>query len=561
MKLVVVGGVAAGMSAATRARRLDEFAQIVVFEAGPYVSFANCGLPYHVAGEIKERDSLLLHTPDSLRSRANLDVRVNSVVTAINRGEKTVTVLGPAGEYRESYDKLILAPGAESVLPAVRGLDSPAVHGLRTLEQMDGFLAALADYPAGTPVVVLGAGFIGLEAVEALVKRGFAVTLVEAAAQVLPVLEPDLAVVLHRELRSHGVDLRLGVSAVAVESVESGVSLELSDGSVVTAALVLASLGVRPRSELAAAADLAISEGGAIVVDENQVTSDPDILAAGDAVQVQFADGRLAPVLLAGPANRQGRRAADQAFGHSTISQKPVLGTAVVRVFNVVAAVTGDASRSLGESRSFVTVRVHGSQHAGYYPGAQQIHLTGFFALDGTLLGAQAVGADGVDKRIDVLATALRSGLKAADLAELELCYSPPIGSAKDLVNMLGFTAENVLFDNCPTWEWRDLPSVLESDLILDVRNPAEVEGGFKLPQSLLIPLPQLRERIDEVISAAAGRRVSVHCQSGLRSYLAQRILQAHGIDCQNFSGGAISLQFGLEALGFQVQGVIGGVK
>ncbi|MDO5060800.1 MAG: FAD-dependent oxidoreductase [Actinomycetaceae bacterium] len=548
MKLIVVGGVAAGMSAAARARRLDEKAEIIVFEAGPYVSFANCGLPYHVGKEIEQRDSLLLHTPQTLKSRANLDVRVDSTVTKINRAEKTVTVAGPNGEYTESYDKLILAPGADAVMPPVPGLELPVVHGLRTIPQMDDFLADL-EHRQPKHVTVLGAGFIGLEAVEALVHQGYQVTLVEAAPQVMPLLEPDLAVVLHRELRKHGVDLRLGVLAQRIEETATGATVHLSDGSTVETGLILASLGVRPRSELAKDAGLELSERGAVIVDENQVTSDPDILAAGDVVQVRFHDGRLAPIFLAGPANRQGRRAADQALGHATIAQKPVLGTAVVRVFDVVAAVTGANSRALEGNAEYTTVRVHGSQHAGYYPGAQQIHLTGFFAPDGRLLGAQAVGPDGADKRIDVLATALRAGMTADDLAELELCYSPPIGSAKDLVNMLGFTAGNILFDNCPTWDWKDIPEVIETDLVLDVRNPAEVEGKFKLPQSLLIPLPQLRDRIDEVIAAAAGRRVSVHCQSGLRSYLAQRILKAHGIECQNFSGGAISLQFGLEVL------------
>lgn len=547
MKLVVVGGVAAGMSAAARARRQSESAEIIVFEGGPYVSFANCGLPYHVAGEIAERDALLLHTPASLKARANLDVRINTTVTAINREAKTVTAVGPDGEYTESYDKLILAPGATAALPDVPGLDLPVVHGLRTITQLD---ALLADLTSRQPkhVTVMGAGFIGLEAVEALINRGYQVTLVEAAPQVLPALEPDLAVVLHRELRKHGVDLRLGVSARSITAAETGALVELSDGSTVETGLILAALGVRPRSELAEATGLELSERGAIIVDENQVTSDPDILAAGDAVQVQFADGRLTPVFLAGPANRQGRRAADQALGHTTVKQQPVLGTAVVRVFTKVAAITGANARTLAD-QNYTTVRVHGPQHASYYPGAKQIHLTGFFAPDGRLLGAQAVGPDGADKRIDVLATAVRAGMTADDLAELELCYSPPVGAAKDLVNMLGFTAGNILFDNCPTWDWRDLPSVLETDLVLDVRNLAEVEGKFKLPQSLLIPLPELRNRIAEVQEAAAGRRVSIHCQSGLRSYLAQRILQAHGIDCQNFSGGAISLQFGLEVL------------
>lgn len=559
MKLVVVGGVAGGMSAAARARRLDEHAQIVVFEAGPYVSFANCGLPYHVAGEIEKRDSLLLHTPESLAKRAALDVRINTEVIAIDRDAKTVTARGPEGEYTESYDKLILSPGAEAVDPPFCGTDHPAVFPLRTVPQMDELIAKVEDVLAakasGKPAraVVLGAGFIGLEAVEALVHRGFDVTIVEFAPHVLPPLDADLASAVHDELTKHGVHLRLGVGASAIVEGEDGAArVELTDDTAVEADLVVLSVGVRPRSELAKAAGLDLGERDTILVDENQVTSDPDILACGDAVQVEFADGRRGPVLLAGPANRQGRRAADQALGHRTTPQQPVLATAVVRVFDLVAAVTGSNTRTLTQAGiDHRVIRIHGAHHAGYYPGATQIHLNATFSPDGKLLGAQAVGENGVDKRIDVLATAIRAGMGADDLAELELTYSPPIGAAKDVVNMLGFVAQNVLSGEAPTWDFEDYEDVLTSDLVLDVRGEAEAErSGVNIPGALLVPLPQLRDRLDEVREAAAGRPIAVHCASGLRSYLAQRILQAHGLQVRNFTGGSMSLKFALDAAG-----------
>lgn len=557
MKLVVVGGVAGGMSAATRARRLDEHAEIVVFEAGPYVSFANCGLPYHVAGEIEKRHSLLLHTPESLAKRAALDVRINTEVIAIDRATKTVTARGPEGEYTESYDKLILSPGAEAVDPPFSGTDHPAVFPLRTIAQMDELIAKVEDVLAaqtsGQPAraVVLGAGFIGLEAVEALVHRGFDVTIVEFAPHVLPPLDADLASAVHDELTKHGVHLRLGVGASAIVEGEGGaVRVELTHGDALDADLVVLSVGVRPRSELAKAAGLELGERDTILVDQNQVTSDPDILACGDAVQVEFADGRRGPVLLAGPANRQGRRAADQALGHSTTPQQPVLATAVVRVFDLVAAVTGSNTRTLTQAGiDHRVIRIHGPHHAGYYPGATQIHLNATFSPDGKLLGAQAVGENGVDKRIDVLATAIRAGMGADDLAELELTYSPPIGAAKDVVNMLGFVAQNVLSGEAPTWDFEDYEDVLASDLVLDVRGEEEAaRSGVNIPGALLVPLPQLRDRLDEVRDAAAGRPIAVHCASGLRSYLAQRILQAHGLQVRNFTGGSVSLKFAFDA-------------
>ncbi|SNU01951.1 Rhodanese-like domain-containing protein [Ruaniaceae bacterium KH17] len=633
MKIVIVGGVAGGMSAAARARRLDETAEIVVFERGEYVSFANCGLPYHVAGEIEDRDSLLLHTPESLRRTLNLDVRVNSTVTAIDRAARTVAVSGPEGEYAESYDALLLSPGAEPMVPPIEGVSTPGVHQLYTLPQMDGILADLAD--GAHSALVVGAGFIGLEAVEALRERGLDVTLVEFAPHVLPPLPDELAPFLQEELEAHGVQVITGAGVTTIQSssdagtaeaararglseAEGGdetphasnspesvvlreasgsrtrtsdqvqaldsattppaprrmtkseagdgrMTVTLSNGSELSTDLVLLSTGVAPRSELARAAGLELGERGAIVVDAQMRTSDPHIWAVGDAVQVrQSVAGQdvLGPVPLAAPANRHGRLAADSIVrsaqpaqathdasrvefrSTSDVAAPPaVLGTAIVRVFGQVAAVTGAQPRTLDRlGIEHITVSVHPNSHAGYYPGAEQIHLLASFAPDGTVLGAAAVGRDGVDKRIDVLATAIKAAMTADDLADLDLAYSPPFGSAKDAVNMLAFTAQNILNGTMPAWRVADLDDAMSTGLILDVRSAAECKKGM-VQGAINIPHTELRARIDEVREAAAGRPVFVHCASGVRSYLGTRILIGNGIDARNLLGGAITLQ------------------
>lgn len=549
MKLVIIGGVAGGMSAATRARRLDEHAQITVYEGGPYVSFANCGLPYHLAGEIKDRSKLLLHTPQSLDKRAALDVRINTMVTAIDPAKKELTVRNPDGSTTtDTYDKLILSPGAEGIVPPIPGAD--LALPLRTIDQMDQVIAqadraqnqaaAAGKRPSA---VVLGAGFIGLETVEALVHRGFDVALIDMADHVLPPLDADLAPYVEKELTDHGVTVVTGAAATTIE--DEGAqryTVTLDNGDTFTSDLVIMSVGVRPRSQLAKAAGLDVTDRGAIIVDHNHKTSDDNIYAVGDAIEVTFASGRKAPVLLAGPANRQGRRAADAIMGKRTTPQQPVLGTAVVRVFDQVAAVTGTGRKELEASGvDFEVVRLHAGSHAGYYPGAETIHMMGYFAKDGKLLGAAAVGKDGADKRIDVLATAIRAGMTADDLAELELCYSPPIGAAKDPINMLGFVAQNALDGTCPQWQPDQLDYALENGFVLDVRNPGERER-YKVEGSYHVPLPELRGRIDEVRLQAGDRTIYVHCASGLRSYLATRILIGNGMNALNLAGGADTL-------------------
>ena len=565
--IVVVGGVAGGMSAAARARRLDEHAEIIVLEQGEYVSFANCGLPYHLSGEIARRESLLLHTPGSLASSLRLDVRTGHRVMGIDREAREVTVQTQDRTFRQPYDALLLSPGAVAVRPPIAGLDHPAVHTLRTVPDVDALRDSvgglLADRPVGAPApraVVIGAGFIGLEAVEALASRGLQVHLVELADHVLPPIDAELAPLLADELAAHGVDLRLAVSAQAVEPVEpdsvpaieesgetgstGAVTVTLSDGSRLAADLVIVNVGVRPASALAREAGLDLGPTGAIRVDADQRTSDPHIWAVGDAVEVFHAvTGTSGPVPLAGPANRQGRRAADSMCGHRTTPQASVLGTAIVRVFDLTAATTGANQATLERAGiAHEVVHIHPGDHAGYYPGSETMHLVASFAPDGTLLGAQGVGRSGVDKRIDVLATAIRAGMTADDLAELELAYAPPYGSAKDAVNMLGFVAQNVLDGTMPQWQAGDLDKAVATTLVLDVRSRSEFDAGH-LDAALNIPHLELRERLDEVRDAAAGRAISVHCASGVRSYLATRVLLSEGFDARNLSGGWITLK------------------
>lgn len=539
MRIIVIGGVAAGMSAAARARRLNETAQIVVLEKGKYVSFANCGLPYHVSGDIERDDYLLLHTPESLRDVLNLDVRTEHEVVAIDRTARTVTVETPAGMEVLEYDALILAPGAEPIRPSIPGIDLPGVSHLRTVEEARN-LAELAGN--STRAVVMGAGFIGIETAEALRHRGLDVTLVELAPQVLPPLAPELAQSVAVELTNNGVDVRTGVAATDIAQSYAGLVVGLSDGTSVAADIVVVSVGVRPKTELAVAAGLDVTERGGIIVDGDQRTSDPHIWAAGDATAVAHGvTGAVGPVPLAGPANRQGRRAADSILG-VTSPAAPVLGTAIVRAFGVTAAMTGASPRMLQAAgiEHFV-VHTHPAQHAGYYPGSQILHLMGVFSPDGTLLGAQAVGPEGVDKRIDVLATALRAGMTAHDLAELELAYAPPYGSAKDPVNMLGFMAQNVLAGTITLWRADQLDWARENALIVDVRSPREYTRGH-LPEAINVPHTLIRDQIDRLVTLADGRPVRFVCASGFRSYLAHRIVTQHGIDSATFDGGMFTL-------------------
>jgi NADPH-dependent 2,4-dienoyl-CoA reductase/sulfur reductase-like enzyme/rhodanese-related sulfurtransferase len=543
MRIVIVGGVAAGMSCAARARRLDENAEIIVLDRGEHVSFANCGLPYYVGGEIDSQSSLLVQTPASLRAAFDLDVRTRHDVTAVDIAARTVTVHGPDDVQVLSYDALVLAPGAAAVRPPLPGLDSPRVRTLRTVADAVAMRDAVLD--GAKRAVVLGAGFIGVEAAEALARRGLLVSLVELAPHVLPPLEEETARLVEEELGRLGIDVHAGIAAQQVVSGLEHDTVVLSDGRRIAADLIVLSVGVRPDTGAFQRAGIAC-ERGAIVVDEHGRTSAPGVWAAGDAVvSVDAVTGIRRPVALAGPANRAGRLVADDILRPNAARAIPApVGTAIVRVGELTAAMTG-ANRSAltAAGISFRTVHLHPNHHAGYFPGANPIRLLVHFREgDGLLLGAQAVGADGVDKRIDVLATAIRARMTVADLIDLDLAYSPPYGQAKDPVNLAGMVGSNVLDGTLALWYAQDVDAVMHAALVVDARSRAEYATGH-LPGSVNIPHTELRDRLDEVRMAAEGRPVRVLCASGLRSAIAHRVLTQAGFDSASLSGGINTLR------------------
>ncbi len=536
-RIVIVGGVAGGASAAARARRLNEEAEIVLFERGPYISFANCGLPYHIAGQIVERDKLLVQTPEAMAERFAIDVRTRCEVTTVDRPKREVTVrdLDKGQDFQMSYDALILSPGAEPMRPPLPGLDSPCVFTLRSIPDMDAIKAAV-ELGQSARAVVIGGGYIGLEMAEALVERGVKVSLVELAPAVMGAVDPEMAVPVHEELRKHGVELYLGKSVAEVVGQSSPVSVKLNDGQSIETDLVVLAVGVRPEVELARQAGLEIGQRGGIVVDEQMRTNDPNIYAVGDAVEVtDFVGGTAALIPLAGPANRQGRIAADVIFGRSSRYAK-TQGTAICKVFDLAVATTGMNERNLQRhKRAYEKIYVHPGSHADYYPGAQQISFKLLFdPQTGKILGAQAVGADGVDKRIDVLAVAIRAGMTVFDLQELELCYAPPFGSAKDPVNYAGFVASNFITGDMPICHSSDMVSPNENQVLLDVRTVGEIKRGT-IPNAINIPLDELRDRLDEI---PRDKEMLVFCYQGLRGYIACRILNQRGFSSRNLTGG-----------------------
>ena len=533
MKTVIIGGVAGGMSAATRLRRLDENAQIVVLERSGHVSFANCGLPYYIGDVITDRDALLLQTPSSLKARFGIDVRVNSEALSIDRGAKSVAVRNVAtGEqYSLNYDSLILAPGAAPFVPPIPGVERALT--LRNIADTDE-MAAAVDAALARPeptAVIMGGGFIGVELAENLTERGLKVTIVELADQLLAPLDVEMAALVEKHLVKQGVGVITGASVTEV----CADSVALSTGVVLSADLVVAAIGVRPETGLAEAAGLELGERGGILVDDHQRTSDPSIFAVGDAVvKRDVISGAEALVPLAGPANRHGRLVADVIAGR-TVAAKPVLGTAIVGAFGLAAAATGwTEKRARAAGRKVRVIHTHPANHAGYYPGAEGMSLK--LVIDAetdAILGAQGVGGTGVDKRIDVIATAMRGGLTASDLADLELAYAPQFGSAKDPVNMLGFIAENMRDGLSETVQWHEVKNeVGEGVQLIDVRTPAEYARGT-VDGAVNIPVDDLRERIGEV-----AQDVIVHCQVGLRGYLAARTLAQHGHRVRNLDGG-----------------------
>ena len=538
MKLVIVGGVAGGASAAARARRLSEDAEIVLFERGPDVSFANCGLPYYIGGEIAERKKLLVTTPEMLQSRFQLDVRTRSRVEAIDRTAKTVRVrdLATGREYEETYDKLILATGAAPVRPAIPGMDLPGVFTLRDLLDTDR-IKEQVDRGA-KQVVLLGGGFISLELAENFVRRGTAVTVVEKNEQILTPFDKEMTAPIVQALADKGVTLLLGQSAVAVEQSAEGLVVCLGSGRRLPAQLVVVGVGVRPENKLAVDAGLEVGPRGGIRVDEYLQTTDPNIYAVGDAVEIKdVVSGDPIQVPLAGPANRQGRIAADNAFGRRA-SYRGTQGTAILGFFDRTIAITGASEKALRRlDRPFRKVYIHPAHHAGYYPGAEPMTLKLLFEpKTGRLLGAQGVGGAGVDKRIDVLSVAIQAEMTTFDLEEMELAYAPQFGSAKDPINMLGFVASGLLRGEHPQTDVEAILAVppAERAFLVDVRTSQEFTSGH-IPGAVNIPVDDLRSRLHEL---PRDRPIAAYCQVGQRGYLATRILQQKGFSASNISGG-----------------------
>lgn len=538
MKIIIVGGVAGGASAATRARRLDESAEILLVERGPDVSFANCGLPYYLGGEIQERQKLLVVTPERMKERYRLDVRTRSQVESINRTAKTVSIrdLASGRTYEESYDRLILSPGASPLKPPLPGIEHPVVQTLRNLEDTDRIKKLLQR--GIKRAVVVGAGFIGLEMAEALVHQGIATSLVELQDQVLPPLDKELTTPIARTLKQRGIQLYLQHSVTRFHTIDDhSVEVELQNGMRLPAELVILSIGVRPENQLAQAAGLEIGPRGGIRVNAQLQTSDPCIYAVGDAIETRDAlTGDPTQVPLAGPANRQGRLAADHIFGR-TVRFRGVQGTSIVRVFDMTAALTGATEKVLlRRQQPFSKIYLHPAHHAGYFPGAEGMTLKVLFAPDtGKLLGAEAVGGAGVDKRIDILSVAMQAGMTVFDLEEMELAYAPPYGSAKDPINMAGFIGAGLVRGDHPQVHVSDylaLPAA-SRPLTVDVRLASEFAQGH-LPGALHIPVDELRGRLQEL----PRQPIVVYCQVGMRGYLATRILLQAGYDVKNLSGG-----------------------
>jgi NADPH-dependent 2,4-dienoyl-CoA reductase/sulfur reductase-like enzyme/rhodanese-related sulfurtransferase len=533
MRVVIVGGVAGGMSAATRMRRLDAEAEIIVLEKSGHVSYANCGLPYFVGGVIEEEDALLLQTPASLHARFKLDVRVATEVTSIDPAAKTVTVKDwlKNEEYVLSYDKLILSPGASPVVPPIPGIERALT--LRTVEDVEKIANRVNAKPQNA--VVIGGGFIGVEIAENLVHKGIPTTVVEAAPQVLAPLDPEMATLVAKEMRKHGITLHLGVSAKDV----TATTVVLSDETVLQAELVIMAIGVRPDTGLAKAAGLTIGTRGGIEVDDFNRTSNHDIYAVGDAAEKTDAiDGSATLVPLANLANRHGRVVADHIAGRATRPIKTI-GTAIVKVFDLMIAATGwNEKRLAAAGREVMVIHTHPNNHAGYYPDAKQIALKLIFdPKTGEILGGQGVGVDGVDKRIDVIATAIRGGITAPELADLELAYAPPFGSAKDPVNMLGYIAENMMSGLLKTAQWNETQKYREAGYqLIDCRTPSEFGRGA-IPGAINIPVDEIRERVAEI----KKEPILVNCQVGQRGHTATMLLKELGFDATNLDGGYLT--------------------
>jgi len=533
MKIVIIGGVAGGMSAATRMRRLDADAEIIVIEKSGHVSYANCGLPYYVGGIIEEEEALLLQTPASLHARFRLDVRIASEVLAIDPAGKSVEVLNEiSGEkYQLSYDKLVLSPGASPVVPPIPGIERAMT--LRTVEDVEKIFTRVSEQPRSA--VVIGGGFIGVEIAENLTHKGIATTVVEASPQLLAPLDPEMATLVAAEMKRNGVNLHLGVSASEI----SEKAVKLSNGTEIAAEMIILAIGVRPDIKLAKEAGIAIGTRGGIHVDDFNRTSNPDIYAVGDVAEKTDAiDGSSTLVPLANLANRHGRVVADHIAGRSTRPVKTI-GTAIVKVFELMIAATGWNEKRLASSgRQYKVIHSHPNSHAGYYPGAKQMSLKMIFdAKTGEILGAQGVGKEGVDKRIDVIATAIRGGITAPELADLELAYAPPFGSAKDAINMLGYISENIMSGLLETAQWSEIDVFVDRGFqLVDVRTASEYAAG-NIPGAMSMPVDEIRSRVAEL----TNKDVLVNCQVGQRGHTAAMLLKELGFNAVNLDGGYLT--------------------
>jgi NADPH-dependent 2,4-dienoyl-CoA reductase/sulfur reductase-like enzyme/rhodanese-related sulfurtransferase len=533
MRIVIIGGVAGGMSAATRMRRLDADAEIIVIEKSGHVSYANCGLPYYVGGVIEEEDALLLQTPASLHARFRLDVRIASEVASINPVKKLVVVKNEITKesYELNYDKLVLSPGATPVVPPIPGIERAMT--LRTVEDVEKIFNRVAEKPSSA--VVIGGGFIGVEIAENLIHRGIKTSVVEAAPQLLAPLDPEMASLVAKEMIKNGVDLHLGTSAQSI----SDSSVTLSNGVELQAEMIILAIGVRPDIALAKAAGLTIGTRGGIHVDDFNRTSNLDIYAVGDVAEKTDAiDGSSTLVPLANLANRHGRVVADHIAGRSTRPVKTI-GTAIVKVFDLMIAATGwNEKRLVASDRTFRVIHTHPNSHAGYYPGAKQMALKLIFdAKSGEILGAQGVGIEGVDKRIDVIATAIRGGITAPELADLELAYAPPFGSAKDPINMLGYIAENMMSGLLETAQWSQIDEFEDRGFqLVDVRTSSEYAAG-NIPGAMSMPVDEIRNRVAEL----TNKDVLVNCQVGQRGHTATMLLKELGFNAINLDGGYLT--------------------
>jgi len=538
MKVVIVGGVAGGASTAARLRRMDEHAEIIMLERGPNISFANCGLPYHIGEVIKDRERLLVVTPEKLKAMLNIDSRVHNEVVKINRAEKTVTVrdLEANRIYKEGYDKLVLSPGAAPIVPPLAGVDLPGVFTLRNLPDMDR-IKAFVDEKKPYRAVVVGGGFIGLEIAENLQHRGVEVTLIELLNQVMAPIDPEMAALVHQHLIFKKVRLALGDGLKSIAKGEDGwLKVGLSSDRTIDAQMVILSIGVRPENMLAKEAGLELGVRGTIKTNRHMQTSDSDIYAVGDVVEVtNRITGEPTNLALAGPASRQGRVVADHITGRDA-SFKGVVGTSVVKVFDLTVSTVGLNTRQLEQAElAFMNVIVHVSNHAGYYPGASPMALKLLFSPEGKIYGAQAVGIEGVEKRIDVIATAIQAGMSVFDLEELELSYAPPFGSSRDPVNIVGFTAGNILRGDVKVMEWDEVNQLDRNAVtVVDVRLPEELGLGM-IDGAINIPLHGIRQHLNAI---PKDKPVLVYCQTGQRSYFASRVLNQSGYDAYNLTGG-----------------------